>query len=137
MTLPSAVTIEAAALPEFRAWLTMPGLTRPGRIMDLQVNYANPGRVSVASPLLTLRADAADYEWQLPGSGVWLPCQAVQLLALSPDGPAAVLRPGQVCSLPLRLRVPFRTGTVQVSLTSLGATATDGSAQSLDWGQIE
>lgn len=137
VTLPSAVTIEAAALPEFRAWLTMPGLTRPGRIMDLQVNYANPGRVSVASPLLTLRADAADYEWQLPGSGVWLPCQAVQLLALSPDGPAAVLRPGQVCSLPLRLRVPFRTGTVQVSLTSLGATATDGSAQSLDWGQIE
>ena len=58
-------------------------------------------------------------------------------MALSSDGPATVLRPGQTETITVKLRIPFRPEDITVRLSSLGATPTDGSANLIDWQTFE
>jgi len=132
-----AIEIVAPVLRQFRASLIMPSITRPGRVIDVRIDYWNPGTVDIPSPILTLDSGVADTEWQLPGRESWVVGPDFSVMGLSSSGPATILRPGQQESIIVRLRVPFRREPVTVNLSSVGAVPTDGSNTLIDWNKFE
>jgi alpha-tubulin suppressor-like RCC1 family protein len=132
-----ALTIVAPVSPQFQASLSVPALTRPGRIIEIRINYGNPGQVEIPSPVLTLSNNAPDCEWQLPGDDTWVVGQEFRVLGLSSDGPPTVLRPGRSETLVVRLKVPFRPEPIYTCLFHMGAVPTDGSSLSVDWNKLE
>ncbi|NLE39866.1 MAG: carboxypeptidase regulatory-like domain-containing protein, partial [Pirellulaceae bacterium] len=132
-----AVTVVEGGEAAFKAQITMPSMTRPGRVVQVRVEYTNPGLVDITSPILTLTSNHDDVQWQVPGSDEWITNSTLRLLGLSGSGPVTVLRPGQTETLLIPLRIPFRPEYVRVDLSSLGATATDGSNTLIDWKVFE
>ena len=137
VTAYDAVTVEASGTAQFRADLSMPALARPGRVIELRINYTNPSTIDVPSPILTLDSGVDDCEWQLPWRDSWLVGPDFRVMALSSDGPATVLRPGQTESIIVRLRMPFREVVITMSLRSVGVVSTDGSNDSINWVEFE
>jgi hypothetical protein len=115
----------------------MPATTRPGRVINVQIDFLNPGMVDIFSPILTLDSGLADTEWQLPGQENWVGGPKFHVMGLSSSGPATILRPGQQESIIVRLKVPFRPEPVTVNLSSVGAVPTDGSNTLIDWNEFE
>ena len=131
------ITVSSGGAPDFVANLSMPGRARPGRVISIRIDYSNPGTIDIKSPILTLDSGVDDCEWQLPGSDTWVKGSDFRVMALSSNGPATVLRPGQTESITVRLRIPFRPEDITVRLSSIGATPTDGSANLIDWQEFE
>jgi YD repeat-containing protein len=143
-----ALTVVASGAPDFEAKLVVPAMGRPGRPMDVRIEYANTGNVDLASPLLTVESveDAAWWFHKLLVSqtltGVlapppeWVSGPTVSALALSSDGPAAILRPGQSASVTIKTRAPFRPGDMPFALYVLGAPGGSGLGVAIDWNQL-
>ncbi len=137
VTAYDAVTIEEGGTPDFTADLSMPGRCRPGRVINLTIDYTNPSRIDVNSPILTLDSGDAQCQWQLPGNDNWVTGPDFRVMALSSEGPPTILRPDQTETITIKLRVPFRPGSVTVKLFSVGATPIDGSYTPIDWAEFE
>jgi hypothetical protein len=133
----SAVTVTSGGLPDFKTTFSMTGLTRPGRVISLLIYYTNNSIIDIPSPILTLDSGVNDCQWQLANSDIWDMGSDFRVVALSPDGPATVLRPGQTESITISLRVPFRQLDLNVNLSSTGAVPTDGSNEIIDWNKVE
>jgi RHS repeat-associated protein len=135
----NAVTIEAGGAAALQADLTVPGLARPGRTIEVRVEYANTGNVDLPSPLLTI-VSKEDASWNFDTTGSsddgWITGEAVSLLALSSDGPAAILRPGQSESVAIRVRTPFSPGDMPFTLYSFGTPGDLGLDDPIDWEQM-
>jgi len=136
-TRADAVTVEPGDEPEFLADLHMPGMTRPGRVITLTIEYTNPTNIDIPSPIVTLDAGDSEFQWQLPGYDSWVADTDFRFLALSSDGPATVLRPGQTDTIELRARTPLQPGSFTITVLSMGATSTDGSQEQIDWAGFE
>ncbi|MHC4403225.1 MAG: carboxypeptidase regulatory-like domain-containing protein, partial [Planctomycetota bacterium] len=136
-TAADAVTILDGGVPGFSASLSMPGVTRPGRVIDVRVDYTNTSTVDMFSPVLTLDSGVADTEWSLPWRDGWIVGPDFRVMGLSSEGPPTVLHPGQTESITVQLRVPFRPERVTVTLSSVGAVPTDGSNEPIDWDKFE
>jgi hypothetical protein len=134
---PDAVMVGSGGIPQFQASITMPGVTRPGRVIEVRIDYSNPGIIDVPSPILTLDSGVADCEWQLPGRNTWIRGPDFDLMGISSDGPVTVLRPHQTETLIVSLKVPFRPDPITVSLLSVGAVSTDGSNNPINWIEFE
>jgi len=132
-----AVTIFDGGVPGFSASLSMPGVTRPGRVIDCHIDYMNTGSVDIPSPILTLESGVDDTAWRLPGGDRWIEGPDFRVMGLSSDGPPAVLRAGQLEALVVQLRVPLRPERVTVTLSSVGAVPTDGSNGPIDWDSLK
>ena len=132
-----ALTVSDTAQQGFYAMLSMPGVHRPGRTIDLHIEFGNRGTENLQSPLLILRGAAGDYQWRLPGQNGWVTGSEVSLLGLSSDGPVSVLRPGQPQTLTVELKAPFRDENIDVSLWSAGVTPADGSDELIDWDSLK
>ncbi len=135
--LPGALSVVDGGEAEFNASLSMPGSTRPGRVMDVLVEYGNTGLIDVSAPVLTFTSNHDDCKWMIPGTEDWVERKVFRLLGLSSTGPVTVLRPGQTETLVIPLTVPFRPEPVTISLFSMGATPTDGSNTPIDWVKFE
>jgi len=134
-TLADSVQVVLDGGPDFWADVQLPGISRPGRTIDIQLTYGNRGTVDMHSPMLIL-SSSSESEWQLPGSDTWQSGAEVRMLALSSSGPADILRPGQAETVTVKYRVPLTGSDVRVSLSSLGAREGDGGEQVIDWTAI-
>jgi RHS repeat-associated protein len=138
-----ALTVVAGGAAEFTANLVVPAIGRPGRPMDVRIDYANTGNVDLPSPLLTIES-VEDAAWWIakPLTGViapppeWISGSTVSALAVSSDGPATILRPGQSGSVTVKARVPLRPGDMPFALYVLGAPGNSGLGEMIDWAQL-
>lgn len=137
VTQADAVTVTAVVQQSFETSFSMPGVTRPRRVISLTVQYANTGNVDLPAPLLTLDAGADNLAWRLAGEKDWIVGSDFDLMGLSSDGTATILRPGQTEYVGVQLRVPFQTSPVSVLLSSIGAVSDDGSSEPINWSQFE
>jgi parallel beta-helix repeat protein len=133
ITCTQSIRVVPGTGPQFDASLILPGLSRPGRIAEIRINYSNHGTNDVASPLLRLQASASDCEWQPPLVDGWVYGSDCNILALGSRGVPTVLRPGQSESIVVRLRIPLRNQNINVNLYSSGVTPNDGSTEAIDW----
>lgn len=93
--LDNAVTIENGSPGQLADSITGPSAVRPGRTNRMQINYGNSGQSDVASPLLILSTPTSTPFRQQGGT---FDDDTIALIALSPDGPVNVLRPGMAAS---------------------------------------
>jgi hypothetical protein len=110
IALENALTVQEGGRGDFTKSLSVPDRARPGRYVDVGIEYTNTGLVDMASPILslvgdtgaqgfsTMAEDAASegsVRWRLPGGETEIDQDELKFLALSSAGPAGVLRPGQ------------------------------------------
>jgi len=137
VTAYDAVTVADGGLAGFSANLSMPGITRPGRVIDCRIDYTNTGKVDVFAPILTLESGIENTAWSLPWRDGWIEGPDFHVMGLSSNGPPAILRPGQTESITVQLRVPLQPGPLSVTLSSVGAVPTDGSNERINWAEFE
>jgi subtilase family serine protease len=92
--------------PQVSATVDGPELVRLGRDYVFYVNYGNRGDADAVAPLL-LVDNLAGNAFALSRDGLAQPIpagQAVQVLGISQSGPAGVLRPGELGSVPFFFR---------------------------------
>jgi YD repeat-containing protein len=133
-----ALTVQSGGSTNFSTNLVVPGTARPGREVRVTVEYSNTGTIDVLSPLLTLESsDGA--AWLLPGADPdegWIDGSSVSFVALSSDGPASILRPGQTQTLTITARTPLVPGDVPFTLYSFGTPGDAGVSQAINWSQL-
>ncbi|MCJ7575494.1 MAG: hypothetical protein MUO80_02275 [Dehalococcoidia bacterium] len=129
-----AMTVTAGGAAQFKTNLVLPGTARPGREISIRIEFANTGNVDLPSPLLTIES-VEDTTWKLL-SGEWVSGSTISVLALSSDGPAAILRPGQSGSLELRVRTPFNPGEMPFKLYAFGLPGDPGLGEAIDWNKL-
>ncbi|MFO7902330.1 MAG: FG-GAP-like repeat-containing protein [Pirellulaceae bacterium] len=134
-SLEDAITVVADGDGQWFSSMDVPSITRPGRKATITFNYGNSGVSDIRSPIITLESDE-DVEWRVPGTDIWL-AGTMQILALSPSGPASILRAGQTESLEIKIRTPFRQANMDYQSYVLGAAADDGSRGLIDWEAIQ
>jgi len=159
----SALTVQAGGAAALTTNLTVPGLARPAREIQVTVQYTNTGTIDLPSPLLTLESTGTvawrRLEPQLQPAGGqtawarravhdismirpslidprWLERVSVTVLGLSTTGPAAALRPGQTETLTLTVRTPFAAGNVPFTLYAFGTPGDPKLNDPLDWAQL-
>ncbi len=138
VTKSNAVRVMSGGAAVLSTSLTVPGRARPGRNIPVTVSYVNAGRVDMPSPLMTLQSNW-DTTWFLPspdGEQSRIEGDSVTFLALSPTGPAAVLRPGQRASFTITVRAPFVSGSMEFALHAFGAPGGSGLHDAIDWAQL-
>jgi YD repeat-containing protein len=148
----SDVTVNSELLPSpFYADLEAPPVVRPGREVELTLEYGNSNSEAqillplvtqglptedISSPLITIESDQ-ELKWQLPGTDEFVTGTSISFLALSSSGTANILRPGQQEELDLKIRTPFSTGDINFTVYALGASPDDGSTEVIDWDALE
>jgi RHS repeat-associated protein len=133
-----AVTVMMGGAAVLSTSLTVPGMARPGRNIPVTVSYVNAGRVDLPSPLMTLQGNW-DTTWFLPsaqGEKNRIEGDSVTFLALSPTGPAAVLRPGQRASFTITVRAPLVFGSMEFALHAFGDPGESGLHDAIDWARL-
>ena len=125
--------------------LITPAMARPGRSITLKLEYTNTSGVDIPSPLFSVESSDVT-SWRLPkttsaGTSDWLERSGVTVLALSSDGPATVLRPGQTGTVEIECLVPFGPESMTFHVYSYGedtgwAVGTP-SDELLDWNTFE
>ena len=139
VSVEDALDVVSGGLPAFDVDLIVPGMARPGRKIDLRVEYSNTGNVDLPSPMLTLESSEGA-AWLLPDDhpeNDWIDSESISFLALSGDGPASILRPGQSRTLTLRAETPLTPGDMPVELYAFGMPGQQGLSDEIDWGQME
>lgn len=142
-----AITVMAGGAPEFEASLVVAPIVRPGRVTDVRIQYANTGKIDLRSPLFIIEGaeDAsAQPSWTSKlrervalSSEEWAGASTVSALALSSDGPATILRPGQSQAIVVKPRASLRPGDTPFTLYVLGAPSGTGLDKGIDWEQLE
>jgi RHS repeat-associated protein len=145
LTLADEITVgDASVTPmvfsPFYADLETPSAMRPGREVKVVLEYGNnPDDAEIkdiTSPLITIESNQ-ELEWQLPGTGEWIPGNSISLLGLSSSGTTNILRPNQQEELEFKIRTPFSTGNIDFTVYAVGASADDGSSEAIDWDSLE
>jgi RHS repeat-associated protein len=121
--------VPGQALPlEYK--LVTPTYLRPGRQVPVVVEVTNPGNVDVPAPLLGLQANNAFFRFS---DQTGLGTDNFSFLAISPDGPAGVLRAGQTVRIVVTF-TPFDLDGAPVPVNLLEPTALD---QIIDWSGLK
>lgn len=120
--------------PRIAATIEGPAFVREGRTYLFNVNYGNSGDTDGIAPLLiveNLDINRFGKTRQSVLGDMVPPGRQIQYLGISPDGPAGVLRPGGVNSIP----VFFRTWPVEGQFRLYTISAND--PRPLDFAEIE
>ncbi len=137
-TKPDALTIESGGAAELEANLVVPGVARPGRKVDVRIEFENTGDVDMPSPLFIIESNA-EMDWSIPvHRTLTLPPDSVRnasvsVLGLTQSDHPAVIRPGESASIGLRVEMPFNPGDVPFSLYTFGEPGDTGIDESIDW----
>jgi RHS repeat-associated protein len=121
---------DAESDQEFYANMVLPGMARPGRRVNITLEYGNRGNTDIPSPTFKLTSDD-DMEWQIPGTEEWITGHSLEFIAPSSDGAPNILRPGQEESIVVTARTPFREGDIPVTLSASGGDISVDSP--IDW----
>ena len=121
VTRHDVVAVREGGQGDFFADVTVPGLARPGRIIEVGITYDNSGLVDISNPILEVEGVHGILEWQLPGREKWIVGSEINLTHLSSAGPPDVLRPGQSESMIVRARLTFDPGGYHIAVSSIPA----------------
>ena len=144
MTKFDALTVQAGGSANLTTNLIVPGTARPSREIQVTVEYANTGNIDLASPLMTIES-VENTPWlfvcrSLVGTTTvqsqWIVSSSVSFLAISLDGPASILRPGESVSLTITVKTPFNPGDMPFTLYAFGLPGDAGLTQAIDWIQL-
>jgi hypothetical protein len=136
ITVAAGIVLTNVEQRTFQAQLQLPnGMTRPGRSTTVAVTFTNTGNVDIPSPILRLAGDGLDFAWRLPGQTEWVEGPEIRFLAVG-EGVPPILRPGQIETISIEMRTPFRQGPYRVQLFSFGAPSETGEVREVDWGAI-
>ena len=94
VTSPATLQVVAAVAGSLNVTLGTPEFIRPGRIGTIVVNYTNTSNNDMVAPILLVSSTNATVSFSTaddPNSYM----QSTQLLAVAPNGPAGILRPGE------------------------------------------
>ncbi len=128
-TLRGALTVSAGTGPALTVKVVVPATVRTGRPFEGYVTYKNVGDADMASPLLVLIADGRARLSLGPEEPAG---DSLQLMAVSFEGPAGVLRPGQ------EGRIKFSATTSQAGSVEIKALYKDAdSLDPIDWRTVE
>ena len=147
------LTVVSGGIAELQADLVVPDLARPGRTVEIQIEYANTGQIDLASPLFTIASIeeltwTTEVQWNRQSMILRAPTDlqevhtervavdSISLLGISDDGPAAILRPGQSLSLAVEVTTPFHTGDLPFELYVFGQIGDEGLTEPIDWEQL-
>lgn len=135
-TKPAAVRLTEGGQGSLSAKLIVPGTARPNRKVQVTLKYTNVGTVDLPSPLFVISTNVNTL-WQLPGGDRWTNW-GTQVLGLSSDGPATILRPGQSESITLICRTPLEDfDAISYKLDAYGRRGDSNSSKPLDWTALE
>ncbi len=144
-----AVRVEDGGFAEPEIEVILPGMSRPGRRTEITVEITNHGNLDLKSPFLTM--DAQDMDAWLgesfarfddeasappPDAATWIESGIIHFLALSQDGPASTIRPGETTTVTFQGRTPFAViDRMCFRPTSFGASPTAVSTATLPAGE--
>ena len=128
-TLSGALTVKAGSGAQLVTSVSGPANVRVGRIYGFTITYANTGDADAVAPLLQIVAPADTLIGLVPDAAD-LDNSTLQLMALSPDGPAGVLRPGQQGTI----TVYFQASPVSPVITV--STITGDDATPMEYGPL-
>ncbi|MGA2500548.1 MAG: choice-of-anchor Q domain-containing protein, partial [Tepidisphaeraceae bacterium] len=126
--LPAAFNVVAGTPANLQMKILMPPLVRTGKEFTATVQYTNVGNQDVPAPFVLVTSPTGN---QLRLSTNSTPGSSVQFLAISPDGPAGVLRPGETASVDLRVVGILGTNSLVPSWSGTDNTDT------VDWAAIK
>lgn len=123
-TLPAAYHVVVGQPGDVRVEIITPGSVRAGRIYTGYIDYQNIGDTDVVPPLIFVVSSSA-ITFDLTKDPSIL---EDRFLAVSPDGPAGILAPGQ------SVRIPFRFFGNNMSIQAL--TMSPDETATMDWEQL-
>ena len=158
-TLSDALTVAGGGSAEFDFDLSVPGEARPGRAIDVTLTLANTGELDLPAPLLIIEtlvdaswhpflaeASASEEPFGLAEVGQqpapaeppqWVPGPTYQVLCLSPDGPASILRPGQTVTTIVETLTPFGSEDMPFTVYGVGVPGDTQVDEQVDWQELE
>ena len=107
-TEPSAFTVTSNASPGHISYnLSVPSISRPGRIAYLTLTYSNDGGSNALAPLFVVSVTSGNATIGLPGETSFSG-SSVQILGIETTGPAGTLPPGYQGTL----LIPYESTTL-------------------------
>jgi hypothetical protein len=131
-----AVTVLQGGDASFQANVVVPGQARPGRVVIARIDFTNSSSIDIYSPLVHLESSVQGAQWQLPGQDEWITGPHLDVVALSSEGAAGVLRPQQAESISVKLRMPFTTQSVPITLEVVTAANMQWE-DPIDWSVVQ
>ncbi len=119
-TLSDVLQIVQGTTPQVAVYLSLPSAVLPGAVFDAEVVFRNTGNVDTSPPIIELNTNGT----ALIGmpSGSWSDT-TLNLLGRSPDGPGAILRPGESVTITLQAKdLAPAGGSVDLQSSVVAAT---------------
>ncbi len=133
-TDPSSFTVTSSATPGHVTYnLSIPSISRPGRIAYLSLSYGNSGGSDALAPLFVLSVTSGNATIGLPGETSFSG-SSVQVLGIENSGPAGTLPPGFQGTLliPYESTTLTQGASIQFSLQIL-----TGDSTAMNWSSLE
>ena len=133
-TDPSAFTVTSSATPGQIAYnLSVPSISRPGRIAYLTLTYSNDGGSNALAPLFVVSVTSGNATIGLPGQTSFSG-SSVQILGIENTGPAGTLPPGFQGTL----LIPYESTTLtQGASINFSLQVLTGDSTPMNWSSLE
>lgn len=127
-TLQAAFTVTAEPAGELRTAVLMPALMRVGRQYTAWIEYENTGYTDLSLPLVGVTSpDGLQFRLMAEHDPV---VPALMLLAVAPDGPSWLLRPGQRGRVPVYFQAVAGDNRIETTIT------TDATTEPMPWDEL-
>ncbi len=133
-TDPSAFTVTSSTTPgQITYNLSVPSISRPGRIAYLTLTYANDGGSDAPAPLFVVAVTSGNATIGLPGQTNFSG-SSVQILGIENTGPAGTLPPGFQGTL----EIPYESTTLtQGAEINFSLQVLTGDSTPMNWSSLE
>ena len=133
-TDPSAFTVTSTATPGHISYnLSVPSISRPGRIAYLTLTYSNTGGSDALAPLFVVSVTSGNATIGLPGQTSFTG-SSVQILGIENSGPAGTLPPGFHGTI----EIPYESTTLmQGASIQFSFQVVTGDSMPMNWSSIE
>ena len=131
---PSSFTVTSTATPgEITYNLSVPSISRPGRIAYLTLTYSNTGGSDALAPLFVVSVTSSNATIGLPGETSFTG-SSVQTLGIENSGPAGTLPPGFQGTL----LIPYESTTLkQDASIQFSLQVLTGDSTAMNWSSLE
>ncbi len=129
----NAVTVTGAQPGQVTFNLSVPSLTRPGKVAYLTIDYRNVGGTDVAAPLFVLTNTTGNATLAMPGTTDFLGT-SIELLGIESTGPAGILPPGFQGTF----LIPYQSTTLAPHAgIDFSLQVLTGDSTPIDWSSME
>ena len=133
-TDPSAFTVTSNASPGNISYnLSVPSISRPGRIAYLTLTYSNDGGSNALAPLFVVSVTSGNATIGLPGETSFTG-SSIQVLGIETTGPAGTLPPGYQGTL----LIPYESTTLVAGASiNFSLQVVTGDSTPMNWSSLE